>query len=437
MSDAIIVEKISKTFRRYSSDRPSSLKEAILHGLRGLYASQTFWALRDVSFSIPRGKMVGVIGTNGAGKSTLLRLIGGVGKPSGGKITVHGRIGALLDLTAGFHPDLTGRENVFVSGVICGLTRSEVQERFDAIVAFADMEKFIDNPVRTYSTGMLMRLGFAVAIHTEPDVLLIDEVLAVGDLAFQQKCLERIKQFKERGCTIMLISHDATQVTQFCDEAIWLRNGQVIAHGKPEIVAGEYVAEMSSETRRRTPLAQPDVIAVSGHQLRVNENRFGSMEMKVTGVQLLDREGLPVEEICGGHPLTIGIQYEVTKPIAEPIFCVSISRAQDGFVCYDTSTKAQGLTMPTLEDNGEMTLTLDRLDLADGEYFIDVGIFEREWAYGYDYHWHVYPLRIRAPRGNKGIISPPQRWQMGTSSTSYDDNGDGQMTGEHKAVTRP
>ncbi|MDB6029252.1 MAG: transporter related [Verrucomicrobiales bacterium] len=412
MNDAIIVEGISKSFRRYSSDRPASLKEAMLRGLIGLGAKEKFWALRDVSFSIAPGKMVGVIGTNGAGKSTLLRLLGSVGKPDAGKITVQGRIGALLDLTSGFHPDLTGRENVFVSGVIFGLTRRAVTERFDEIVAFAGLEKFIDNPVRTYSTGMQMRLGFAVAIHTQPNILLIDEVLAVGDLAFQQKCLERIKQFKERGCTIMLISHDASQVTQFCDEAISLRAGKIVAHGKPEIVVGEYVAEMADETRRRTPLTQPVVVAPCGRELRVNENRFGSMEMKVSGVRLLDREGLPAKEICGGHPLTVGIEYETTGAISEPIFCVSVTRSHDGFVCYDTSTAAQGLAMPTLSGNGQITLTIERLDLADGEYYVDVGIFEREWAYAYDYHWHVYPLRIRALRGNKGIIAPPQRWRF-------------------------
>ncbi len=420
MSDAIIVENVSKTFRRYNGDRPSSLKEAVLRGWR-VGTKQTFRALDGVSVRIGSGKMVGVVGTNGAGKSTLLRLIGGVGRPDSGNITVNGRIGALLDLTSGFHPDLTGRENVFVSGVICGLTRREIARKFDSIVAFAELDEFIDNPVRTYSTGMQMRLGFAVAIHTEPDILLIDEVLAVGDLAFQQKCLERIKNIKERGSTIMLISHDAGQVKNFCDEVIWLRGGKVVAHNQPEVVVGEYVAELSSETRRRTPLARPAVKSSSGRDLRVNENRFGSMEMEIAKVQLLDREGLITDEICGGHPLTVVVDFKASTPIEEPIFCVSISRENDGFVCYDTSTAAQGLKMPTISANGQITLTLDRLDLADGSYFVDVGIFEREWAYGYDYHWHVYPLRIRAPRGNKGIISPPQRWRFGPPVPTVDE----------------
>jgi lipopolysaccharide transport system ATP-binding protein len=419
MNEAIIVDAVTKTFRRFQTGRPASLKEAVLCGLKGLNKSDAFCALNDVSFTVPRGRMVGVIGTNGAGKSTLLRLIGGVGKPDRGRIIVNGRIGALLDLTTGFHPDLTGRENVYVSGVICGLTRKQVEERFDEMVAFAGLEKFIDNPIRTYSTGMQMRLGFAVAIHTDPDVLLIDEVLAVGDLAFQQKCLDRIKQFKDRGCTIMLISHDASQVRQFCDTAIWLRGGKVIAQGNPEIVVGEYVAEMNGETRRRTPANQAPVVTPGGRELRVNENRFGSMEMRIRDVQLMDREGSPVEELCGGHPLTVVIHYETNKPIDEPIFCVTVTRAHDGFVCYDTSTAAQGLKMPTLDEAGQLSLTIDRLDLSDGDYFVDVGIFEKDWAYGYDYHWHVYPLKIRAPRGNKGIIAPPQRWSFGPGKTQW------------------
>src|SRR5438132_13144083 len=217
MGNAIIVQNLSKQFRRYHSDRPWTLQEAFLQGLRRMKPAEYFWALHEVSFSIAYGRMVGVIGPNGAGKSTLLRLIGGVGRPDKGTIRVHGQIGALLDLGTGFHPELTGRENVFVSGVIAGLTRREVAQRFDSIVAFAELQQSIDSPLRTYSSGMQMRLAFAVAIHTEPEILLIDEVLAVGDLAFQRKCLQRIAQFKAEGCTILLVSHDATLIQQLCD----------------------------------------------------------------------------------------------------------------------------------------------------------------------------------------------------------------------------
>jgi lipopolysaccharide transport system ATP-binding protein len=212
-----------------------------MRGLRGLRATESFWALRDVSFRVPRGTMCGVIGRNGAGKSTLLRLLGRVDVPHEGSLRVRGRVGALLTLGTGFHPDLTGRENVYVSGVVYGLTRAEVRQRFDSIVAFAEVEQFIDSPLRIYSTGMAMRLAFAVACHLEPDVLLIDEVLSVGDAAFEGKCLDRIRRFKASGCTIILISHGLDQIHAMCDEAIWLESGRLAAQGKPEYVIDRYL----------------------------------------------------------------------------------------------------------------------------------------------------------------------------------------------------
>jgi lipopolysaccharide transport system ATP-binding protein len=356
--------------------------------------------------------MVGVIGPNGAGKSTLLRLMGRVGQPDQGKIEVHGRIGALLDLGAGFHPDLTGRENVFISGVISGLNRREVQQRFDSIVSFAELEAFIDNPLRTYSTGMQMRLAFAIAVHIQPEILLIDEVLAVGDLSFQRKCLERITQFKEEGCTIILVSHDATAIRQLCDEVLWLRSGQLIAHGPPEVVVDQYIAEMTVETRRRTPMLQPVQYTVAGEELQVNKNRFGSLEMEITSVQLLNSLGLPVNELEAGQSLQVEIGYTAPQPVAAPIFGVTLSR-EDGFVCYDTSTAAAGLTLPGIQGRGLVTLHLDRLDLIGGQYFVDVGVYERDWAYAYDYHWHVYPLLIHPTGSDKGILRPPHRWEIG------------------------
>ncbi len=410
MNDAIVVENLGKRFRRLHTDRPGSFKEAVLRGFRNLRLQEEFWALRDVSFRVPPGKMVGIIGQNGAGKSTLLRLIGGVGQPNEGEISVNGRIGALLDLTTGFHPDLTGRENVFVSGVICGLTRREVSERMDEIIAFAELEKSIDNPIRTYSTGMQMRLGFSVAIHTDPEILLIDEVLAVGDMAFQQKCLARIQEFKARGCTILLISHDLSQAKQFCDEVIWLRAGQMVARGTPEVIVGEYVAELASETRRRTPASMPEVHTPDGTELRVNENRFGSMEMEITAVRLFDANGLPTREILSGQPLSVAIEFKTSRPIQHPIFSVSIS-CESGFICFDANTAEQNLKLPIIDQCGRIVLHFERLDLAGGKYFVDAGVYEKDWAYGYDYHWHAYPLEIRAPK-SQGVLRPPQLWEL-------------------------
>jgi lipopolysaccharide transport system ATP-binding protein len=417
MRDAIVVQNLGKRFRRYHADRPTTLKEALLCGLRRMKPAEYLWALRDVSFRIAPGRMVGVVGPNGAGKSTLLRLLGGVGRPDEGQVTVQGRIGALLDLGIGFHPDLTGRENVFVNGVIAGLTRREIARRFDSIVAFAELEEFIDNPLRTYSTGMRMRLAFAVAAHTEPEVLLIDEVLAVGDVSFRQKCFEQIHQFKREGCTILLVSHYVDQVQKLCDEALWLREGRLVAHGVPEVVTGEYVTEMMAETRRRTPAEQPVLSNLTDVELRINQNRFGSLELQIVGVWLLDQERLPATELVSGDPLHIQIEYLAPQPIPAPIFGVAFTREGDKEPCCIMNTAAAGLTVPAVHGRGRITLHLARLDLVGGKYRVNVGAYERNWKYAYDYHWHVYSLVVRPTGGENGILHPPHRWEMGAVST--------------------
>lgn len=406
MRNAITVQGLGKRFCRYHADRPITFMEAVLSGLRRMGPQARFWALRDISFTVSPGDMLGIIGKNGAGKSTLLQLIGGVGRPDEGRVKVNGRIGALLDLGAGFHSDLTGRENVFVSGVVAGLTRREVARRFDCIIEFAELQPFIDNPVRTYSTGMQMRLAFAIAVHTDPDILLVDEFLSVGDLSFQAKCLERITQLKTQGCAIVLISHNAEQIKQLCDEALWLRQGQIVAYGEPEVVAGQYVAEMRSETQRRTPVRPPQRTK-TGVELRVNENRFGSLEVEITDVRLL-----PVSKINSGDSLSVEIEYLSTQPIYAPIFSVSISR-EDGRICFDTNTATMGLSLPLIKGKGQIKLHLDRLDLGGGRYFVNVGVYEQNWAYAYDYHWQVYPLSISSTVSEKGILCPPRRWEIG------------------------
>jgi len=419
MGNAIVVKNLGKRFRRYPADRPQTLHEALLGGLRRLRPAERFWGLRDVSFSVAAGQMVGVVGRNGAGKSTLLRLLGGIGRPDEGQVKVNGRVGALLSLGAGFHPDLTGRENVFISGVISGLTRREVAQRFDSIVAFSELEESINNPLRTYSTGMQMRLAFAVAAHTEPNILLLDEVLAVGDLSFQRKCTERIAQFKAEGCTIILVSHEPTLIRELCDDAIWLQGGRLAAHGPAAMVVDQYVAEADAETRRRTPETRPILHTISGTALQVNENRFGSLELEINAVYLLDSEGVLAPELDSGDPLCVEINYQATQPINAPIFSVTITD-RDGTVCYDTSTAAAALTLPTVKGQGQIVLHFERLDLNAGLYYINVRAYERDWTYAYDYHWHVYPVTIRSANGDQGILRPPHRWEIG--GAQYNDN---------------
>jgi lipopolysaccharide transport system ATP-binding protein len=253
MDAMVVVSNLGKKYRRYHPDRPGTLQEALAKGVLGwrkMKSVEEFWSLSDISFSVGAGRTVGIVGANGSGKSTLLRLIGGVGRPDTGRIEVRGRIGGLLDLTAGFHHELTGRENAMLAGILNGLSRRQVLERMDEIVTFAEVEDAIDSPVRTYSSGMQMRLAFSVTVHTDPEILLIDEVLTVGDMSFKQKCLERIDRFKAAGCAILLVSHVGTTVEDMCDDAIWLDSGRLMAQGLVGDVVQQYADHMAEHPHR-------------------------------------------------------------------------------------------------------------------------------------------------------------------------------------------
>src|SRR5712664_4847997 len=248
MTPAITLTNVTKVYRRYSGKQFATLKSALLQRsiLRDLQPSETFPALTDVSFTVPKGSTYGVIGRNGSGKSTALKLIAGITKPTSGTVAVRGRISALIELGAGFHPEISGRENVFINGIMLGLRRREITRRFDEIVGFAELEEFIDAPVKTYSSGMYMRLGFAVAINVDPDVLLIDEVLAVGDEGFTHKCLDKFGEFKMRGKTVLLVTHSLAMVERFCDEAVWIDGGMVKAQGDPRRVIDAYLTNVAA-----------------------------------------------------------------------------------------------------------------------------------------------------------------------------------------------
>jgi lipopolysaccharide transport system ATP-binding protein len=406
---AIVARGLGKRFYRYHQDRPTTIRDALLRGLRWMRPKEVFWGLREVSFEIEAGSMVGVIGANGAGKSTLLRLVGGIQRPDEGSVEVHGRVGGFLDLKAGFRPDLTGRENVFIGGIIAGLLRREVAQRFDAIVAFAELEDFIDNPVYTYSTGMQMRLAFGIAAHTEPEILLIDEVLAVGDLAFRRKCFDQIEKFRRGGCTILLVTHETAQVQRLCDQALWLRGGRLCAFGDPSEIVKQYLAELDRATRQRTP-GDGAAGAQESARLRLNENRFGSQEMEIVGVRLLDPSGSAVAEFHSGTPLNIEVEYHAPRPIRAPIFGVGISQGHQK-VCSLT-TAADGVSFPTLQGRGRLSLWIESLDLAGGDYFLDVGVYRHDWEYAYDYHWHAYPFTVQPTSVKKGFWLPPHRWEL-------------------------
>ena len=364
-----------------------------MSGFRNLSGGATFWSLRDVNFAVERGRALGVIGRNGAGKSTLLRLLAGISRPDEGRISVRGRIGGLLELTAGFHPDLTGRENVFIGGVIRGLTRAQVRDRFEAILDFAELRHVIDRPMRTYSSGMQMRLAFAVAIHSEPDILLVDEVLAVGDAAFQKKCLDRIADLRTAGCTIVMVSHDASLVKDMCNDALWLREGVVAAFGDAKPVIAEYLKSLRHATVSRTPSQHATIVTSQGMVLKPGINRFGSLEVAIVDVRLATSDG-SASEMADGDLLSVEIDYVVTMPVESPIFCITVVD-DAGRSRVSTSTDQAGIVIPGRGSSGQLSAKLHSLHLDPGTYFIDVGVYERNWAFAYDYHARTYPLIIR------------------------------------------
>lgn len=404
MAAIIQVEHVSKTFTRKAA--PASFGK-LLTGPRPGRHKERLQALQDLSFEVRAGEMLGVVGANGAGKSTLLRLLGGVGRPSTGRIAVNGRIGALLELGGGFQADLTGRENAILAGVVAGLLRREAIARLPEIVRFAELEESIDQPVRTYSAGMTMRLAFAVAVHTDPEVLLVDEYLSVGDLAFQAKCTARIASLREQGCAIVLVSHGMAQVRDLCDRALWLRHGRVVMMDSAQAVADFYEQEMREETLRRTPDV-PVRVTAAGTELRPRENRMGSLEMEITDVAL--RPG-PV--ISPGDPLAVEISYRSEKPLASPVFVVSIHHA-DGMLCLDVNSRDARVPVPELTGSGKVTLRLERLDLAKGSYLLSAGVFDTEWKHAYDYHWQAYPLTLDGGPAGKGVLVPPAKWSLDT-----------------------
>jgi lipopolysaccharide transport system ATP-binding protein len=296
--------------------------------------------------------------------------------------------------------------------VIGGLTRRQVAERFDDIVAFSELGDYLENPLRTYSTGMKMRLAFSVAVHIDPEILLIDEVLFVGDLSFQNKCLERIQRFRNKGCTVLLVSHDSTQMEKLCDSVLWLKGGRVNGYGPPREILQAYADEIASETRRRTPAEASQGNGRS--PLRLGENRFGSLDVEITGVRISGPGGMVLPEHLNGNPLKVEVDYQAHVDAEKPIFGVTISR-EDGQVCCDLLSDRQRISLDGTRKQGTMVLEIERLDLSNGNYFVDVGIYEKNWEYAYDYHWHVYPLRI-ASASSKGIVLPPHMWSWSDHS---------------------
>jgi ABC-type polysaccharide/polyol phosphate transport system ATPase subunit len=416
--NAIQVREVHKVYRRYSRRRQfATLKSALLSGsvLRDLRPDAVFEALKGVSFDVPKGKTFGIVGRNGSGKSTMLKLIAGIGKPTAGSIRVQGRVSALIELGAGFHPEISGRENVHINGLMLGLSRREIAERFDDIVRFAELDEFIDAPVKTYSSGMYMRLGFAVAINVDPDVLLVDEVLAVGDEAFTHKCLDKFAEFRRRGRTILLVTHSLDLVTRFCDQALWLDSGVVKANGDPKRVIDAYLMDVAASEDRElsgaAPTAEiPNPDAEPADMFKAAEGRWGSREAEITAVELIGASGRSAHLFKSGERVDIRLHVRANQRVNDFAFGVGIFNA-DGICCYGTNTHIEGGSASELSGEGMVVLTIDSLDLVEGTYKLDVAV-HRQNGVPYDYHRLLYTFRVKSARKDVGIFRPPHHWSF-------------------------
>lgn len=400
IASAVAFRGVSKKFV-IDKGKSRSFQEVFVNLFRPKAGAEQFWALRDVSFDVHAGKTVGIIGNNGSGKSTALKLISGILRPTAGTLQVNGRVSALLELGAGFHPDLSGRENVFLSGTILGMRQSEMKRRFDEIVAFSEMENFIEMPVKHYSSGMYMRLAFAVATSVEPDILLVDEVLAVGDSNFKKKCFDRIKSFQKDGRTIVFISHDLSSVTEISSSVIWLHKGVVRAHGAANQVVNDYLEWAS--VNGRSALQEETITATSEQPVRI------------TRVDLQGADGDSRIDFRTGEELVISISYVCADPTLTAGFGVTIARS-DGTYCYATNTRTDGIPPVELKNEGEIKLSLKPLTLLAGTFFIHVAIFEPMRHGYYDFREHAAMFKVQSSRNDFGVAILPHKWHPDVSS---------------------
>ena len=400
-----------------------------------------------MSFTVPKGSTYGVIGRNGSGKSTALKLVAGITKPTSGTVRVEGRISALIELGAGFHPEISGRENVFINGIMLGLSKREIQERFDEIVDFAELREFIDAPVKTYSSGMYMRLGFAVAIHVDPDVLLVDEVLAVGDEGFTHKCLDKFAEFRRRGKTILLVTHSLDLVERFCDEALWLdggrarrrRRSQARRRRLPDRRRGQARSSCSATTdgagasktraaparrtgqdarrRRRPPAEQPG--DPTSNMFQATEGRWGSREVEITDVTFLDQAAQPSLVFHSGEPMSIRLQR--ARRAADRRLRLRhrpLQRRRRLLLRHEHVPRGDEPGAAGRRRRGRR-FAIDSLDLVEGTYKLDVAVHKRD-GYPYDYHRLLYTFRVKSRTHDVGIYRPRHRWTFSPGVTLQD-----------------
>ena len=392
MSVAVEFNGVTKAFRKYR-EKNESLKTVLLKGKRGSF--DEFLALRDVTLDIQTGETFAFIGHNGAGKSTILKLIAGILEPDSGSIHVQGRVSALLELGAGFHPELSGRENVFLNAALLGLPRKTIQQRFDEIVHFAGVEDFIDSPVKHYSSGMFARLGFAVAVNVDPDILLIDEVFAVGDEEFQRRCGEKINDFRQSGRTVVLVSHGLTAIRNLCDRVALLSHGCVETLGRPGDVVDQYLSDVASAGTQHTDTGE------------VGSGRRGSGEVRIQEVQLLTPQVLRA-----GEEVVLRIHWFAQSAIPNPVFRISFFRS-DGIALFSTNTNLGDLALPVATGEGFVEYGIPRFPLLAGSYYVSVAAQDHSAQHVFDEWPHAVSFSVESgvDAGSEGLFAFGGTWR--------------------------
>jgi lipopolysaccharide transport system ATP-binding protein len=400
---SVELRSVSKRFRVYQ-ERARSLHELITEGFRPWRRRrrEDTWALQDVNLTVPQGETLGIIGSNGAGKSTILKLIARVFEPTSGEIFTHGKVSSLLELGAGFHPDLTGRENIFLYGSILGFSRRAMSRRFDDIVDFSGIGSVIDVPVKRYSSGMYLRLAFAVAIHVEPEVLLVDEVFGVGDQAYQKQCLRRIRELQSQGITILFVSHNMQTVKQMCSRAIWLAKGRVAAEGRPERVIERYLNQALPSNGSNLSEAQ----LTSGV-------RWGTQEIEITRVSFLDSKGRICNRLTSGGALHVRIEFTAHQRVERPVFGLAIYR-NDGAHVNGPNTQLANLPIEWAEGPGVVEYKVEMVPLLPGGYVLSAAAHDCDGLHAYD-HWHqAFPFTVTGGQTQEvyGLVWMDAHWRF-------------------------
>ena len=396
--NAIEVHNITKKFKVYV-DRGRTLKELTLFSKRRKYEQRV--VLDDISFEVKKGEAVGLIGHNGCGKSTTLKLLTRIMYPDSGTIEMQGRVSSLIELGAGFHPDMSGRQNIYTNASIFGLTRKEIDARVDKIIEFSELEAFIDNPVRTYSSGMYMRLAFAVAINVDAEILLIDEILAVGDANFQAKCFNKLKQIKSQGTTIVIVSHSLGQIEEFCERSIWIHDGKIREEGAPRDVHPHYMEYMGQQRKDIAPQPEPQP---------TSQERTGSGQVRITGVYSRDGKESEKNVFKTGAAVSIEIDYKVKEPVEDAVVALEV-RNMEGVKCYATDTKKDRIPRINLEKDGKICLDIKSLELLPGNYTMDLSIQTTD-GFPVDNLKDGFTFEMYSEIGDKGISRIEHEWKV-------------------------